>query len=224
MVQKDAEKGRGPGRPPLRSEAETRAVIIEAAAQEFLAHGYAGTSVQMVARRAGVSTRTVYRLISAKEDLLREAVQARVDVSFSRLDQAGAETGDLRESLEGLLTDYAELALADDAVQLMQLIAAERRQVPAIITSYQKATMRVAEAFETWIRRNQAAGRLRPMNPGAAALAIRGMVNEAQRQMLLGWRGRMSQREQREWIRVCADIFLAGAATDATVGRPPLRE
>ena len=72
--------------------------------------------------------------------------------------------------------------------------------------------MRVAAHFEIWVRKNQAMGRLRPMDPVAAALVIRGMVNEAQRQILLGWRGPMDEREQEKWIRVCADIFLAGAA------------
>ena len=51
MVANDAGKARGPGRPPLRSEAETRALIIEAAAHEFLASGYAKTGVETIARR-----------------------------------------------------------------------------------------------------------------------------------------------------------------------------
>ena len=196
----------------MRSDAETRALIVAAAAHEFLAGGYAGTGVETIARRAGVSTRTVYRLIPTKEDLLRQALQARVDASFDGLSEAGTETGDLRKSLESLLVAYARLALSDDAVMLTQLIVAERRQVPAIVASYQEASMRVGALFEIWVRRNQASGRLRPMDPVAAALAIRGMVNEVQRQILLGWRGRMDEREQEKWIRVCADIFLAGAA------------
>jgi AcrR family transcriptional regulator len=211
-VVKNVARRRGPGRPPLRSDAETRALIIDAAAHEFLAGGYAGTGVETIARRAGVSTRTVYRLIPTKEDLLTEALQARVDASFDGLSETGAVTGDLRESLESLLVAYARLVLSDDAVMLTQLIVAERRQVPAIVASYQEATMRVAALFEIWVRKNQAMGRLRPMDPVAAALVIRGMVNEAQRQILLGWRGPMDEREQEKWIRVCADIFLAGAA------------
>ena len=211
MVKNVAGK-RGPGRPPLRSDAETRALIVDAAAHEFLAGGYAGTGVETIARRAGVSTRTVYRLIPTKEDLLTEALQARVDASFDGLSETGAVTADLRESLESLLIAYARLVLSDDAVMLTQLIVAERRQVPAIVASYQEATMRVAALFEIWVRKNQAIGRLRPMDPVVAASAIRGMVNEAQRQILLGWRGRMDEPEQKTWIRVCADIFLAGAA------------
>jgi AcrR family transcriptional regulator len=211
-VVKNIARRRGRGRPPLRSDAETRALIIDAAAHEFLAGGYAGTGVEAIARRAGVSTRTVYRLIPTKEDLLTEALQARVDASFDGLSETGAVTGDLRESLESLLVAYARLVLSDDAVMLTQLIVAERRQVPAIVASYQEATLRVAALFEIWVRKNQAMGRLRPMDPVAAALVIRGMVNEVQRQILLGWRGPMDEREQKTWIGVCADIFLAGAA------------
>ena len=215
MVKNVKGKERGRGRPPLRSDAETRALIIEAATQEFLAGGYAKTGVDAIARRAGVSTRTVYRLIPAKADLLIEAMKAGVEASLDRLCDTVAQSGDLRESLESLLTDYAELALSDHAVRLMQLIAAERLQVPAIATGYQQVTMRVAEIFESWVRENQAAGRLRPMDPVAAALIIRGMVNELQRQLLLGWRERMDAGDRREWIRVCVDVFLAGAATSA---------
>jgi hypothetical protein len=102
-----------------------------------------------------------------------------------------------------------------------RLIATEGRQVPAIAAIYQQATMRVAERFERWVRQNQAAGRLRPMDAAAAVLVIRGMVNEAQRQMVLGWRGPMDEREQREWIGFCATIFLEGATQDLGRGGVP---
>jgi AcrR family transcriptional regulator len=59
-------------RPPVRSDDETRRLIIDAARQEFQANGYAGTCVEAVAQRAGVSTKTLYRLIPTKADLFYE--------------------------------------------------------------------------------------------------------------------------------------------------------
>lgn len=212
MVENASRNKRSRGRPPLRSDVETRALIIAAAAREFLAHGYAGTDVETIARRAGVSTRTLYRLVPTKEDLLKEAVQTRIDVFFGRLREVDADAADLGESLMNLLEGYVGLTLTEEAVVMARLIATEGRQVPAIAAIYQQATSRVAETFEAWVRRNQAVGRLRPMDPAAAAMAIRGMVNEAQRQMVLGWRGPMDEGEQRTWIRFCAGIFLDGAA------------
>ena len=62
-----AEQPRRPrGRPQIRPDSETHRLVIEAARQEFQANGYAATSMGAVARRAGVSTRTVYRLIPTK--------------------------------------------------------------------------------------------------------------------------------------------------------------
>ena len=62
------------GRPPIRSDEETRQLIIEAASLEFRANGYAATSMAAVAERAGVSTKTMYRLIPTKADLFRSVV------------------------------------------------------------------------------------------------------------------------------------------------------
>jgi len=44
------------GRPQLRPDDETRQIIYEAARHEFAANGYAATSTETLARRAGIST------------------------------------------------------------------------------------------------------------------------------------------------------------------------
>src|SRR5580704_16624071 len=78
MVQIAEQVRRPRGRPPKRSEEETRRVLIEAAAAEFEAKGYAATSMADVAQRAAVSTKTVYRLIPNKADLLTRVVSDRI--------------------------------------------------------------------------------------------------------------------------------------------------
>ena len=61
----------------LRSDEETRAIILEAARHEFPHSGYAATSMESVARRAGVSTKTLYRLIPNKAALFEAMVTER---------------------------------------------------------------------------------------------------------------------------------------------------
>jgi AcrR family transcriptional regulator len=56
----------------------TRQVIYEAARNEFAAGGYAATSIEAVARRAGVSTKTQYRLIPNKVALSKSMVSDRL--------------------------------------------------------------------------------------------------------------------------------------------------
>jgi AcrR family transcriptional regulator len=57
----------------------TRRVLLDAARQEIMEHGYHGTSLRGVARRCGVDPSLVRHYFGSKEELLLEAVQVRVD-------------------------------------------------------------------------------------------------------------------------------------------------
>jgi TetR/AcrR family transcriptional repressor of mexJK operon len=57
------------GDPRRKRQAEKRVVLLQAATAVFLAEGYAGTSMQAVADRAGVSKMTLYRHFQDKEEL-----------------------------------------------------------------------------------------------------------------------------------------------------------
>jgi len=53
------------------SARRTRQLVADAARELFLTEGYAETSVAAIARRAGVSTQTVYNVFGTKADLLK---------------------------------------------------------------------------------------------------------------------------------------------------------
>ncbi|GAA4857928.1 TetR/AcrR family transcriptional regulator [Actinomycetospora straminea] len=55
-----------------RQAARTRQEIARVAVEQFVAHGYASTSVAAVAKAAGVSTQTVYNGFGTKAALLKE--------------------------------------------------------------------------------------------------------------------------------------------------------
>src|SRR3954451_4883221 len=62
---------RAPGRP--RSET-ARAAILQAAAAELQERGFAATTVDAIAARAGVGKQTVYRWWPSKPDVVLEAI------------------------------------------------------------------------------------------------------------------------------------------------------
>ena len=78
------EERRCRGRPQVRPDDETRRLIYEAAQHEFAGVGYAATSMETVARRAGVSTKTLYRLIPNKAALFDGMVTDRLDCLMRR--------------------------------------------------------------------------------------------------------------------------------------------
>ena len=74
------------GRPQVRPDDETRGLIYEAARHEFAGRGYAATGMEAVARRAGVSTKTLYRLIPNKASLFDGMVTDRLDRTLAKVD------------------------------------------------------------------------------------------------------------------------------------------
>ena len=67
----EATRGRGRPRDPRTDEA-----ILRAALELFTEHGHAGTSIEAIARRAGVGKLTVYRRWGSKDELIAAAVES----------------------------------------------------------------------------------------------------------------------------------------------------
>src|ERR1700749_2893963 len=91
------EPRRGRGRPQLRSDEETRALILETARHEFAQSGYASTSMENVARSAGVSTKTLYRLVPNKAALFEAMVTERIEQFVSVVKLRACNGGDVEE-------------------------------------------------------------------------------------------------------------------------------
>src|SRR6266849_7669183 len=106
------------GRPQVRPDDETRRIIYEAARHEFAGGGYAATSMETVARRAGVSTKTLYRLIPNKAALFEGMVSDRLDRFVSEVNLRAADHADLEQALAAALVACAELALDEETIAL----------------------------------------------------------------------------------------------------------
>jgi len=92
--------------------AETRARIVEAAAECFTANGYAGTTMQAIAERAGVSVETVYA--NGPKRLL---LVAAFETTFAG-DEGRQPLGDRPEAREILELPDRD-ALIDDGVRFV---------------------------------------------------------------------------------------------------------
>src|SRR5450432_2938428 len=96
---KTTEDRRCRGRPQVRPDDETRQLIYEAARHEFAGNGYAATSIETVARRAGVSTKTLYRLIPNKASLFEGMVSDRLDRFLSSVNLHAVDHADIEQAL-----------------------------------------------------------------------------------------------------------------------------
>lgn len=200
------------GRPQLRPDPETRRLVVEAARREFQANGYAGANMAAVAQRAGVSTKTLYRLIPTKADLFRCVVTERISRFMLELDEAAFDTLSIEDALERMLTAYGALTLEADTIAIYRLVLSEGDRFPEIAaTFYDVAIQRTSDAMEAWLRRRHERGLIILDDPAAATGMLRGMmIQEPQRAVMMGQRAAPGAAEIAQRARYCARLFLEG--------------
>lgn len=212
MQEEDAPARRPRGRPQVRCDEDTLRIIIEAARDEFLAHGFAAANMATVAQKAGISTKTMYRLLPNKADLFRKVVASRIETFTLALDVDALDALPLDDALVQLLTAYGELTLGEDATGMYRLAVTEGARFPEIAASYYDSAMTPAgRAIETWLDRQRARGRLKLDDLTLASGMLRGMMTmERQRAFLLGQRPLPDRETIAALARACAQLFLRG--------------
>ena len=132
-----------------------REQIATAGRRLFLAHGFAGTSMDAVTAEAGVSKQTLYAYFPAKVDLLK----AILDRELARLALEGPlpEPQTLPE-LRGLLVQFAtrltQTLLHPDSVALIRLVLGEAFRIPELRDTVRQAfPMRALQGISTIVGR-----------------------------------------------------------------------
>lgn len=111
--------------------------ILNGALQEFLARGYAGTSMDRVAATAGVSKPTVYNHFQDKEGLFRALVQKISRERFQLKFTPESFSGPPEESLPYLLESFIDAIAADDEYHdFIRLVIGESGRFPELARTF----------------------------------------------------------------------------------------
>jgi AcrR family transcriptional regulator len=209
-----AEVRRGRGRPQARCDEETRGVIFEAARHEFAASGYAATSMDSVARRAGVSTKTLYRLNPNKAALFEGMITSRIDTFASVVRVRACDGSDIKGALREALVIWGELILDGEVIALQRLILADGEKFPEIAeTFYYKAIRRTEHTLANWLKAQSERGLIKVDDAETAAGMLLGMlVFQPQRAVLFGHAPPPDRAELERRAETVAELFLRGCA------------
>jgi len=115
------------GRKPRADVQRNRAALLEAAQRHFLKYGV-GTSLEAVAKEAGVGPGTLYRHFPTREALLAAVLQARSEELVARQEEI-ARLGDADKALEQWLRALEEYFSAFSGLP-EPLMSAARAQDP----------------------------------------------------------------------------------------------
>ncbi len=168
---------RSPGR---RGPSEKkRESILEAAIRVFSRGGYEASSMDLVAREADASKRTVYNYFPSKDDLLRQIAGrfAREMREFKRFEY------DPAVPIEVQLLRFADAEI--EVVRNERWMGMIRLLVAAFVSSPELARSAVArdpgsgDPLADWIRAADRAGRLHAPEPDLAAAVFRALLGGA---------------------------------------------
>ncbi|WP_432515133.1 TetR/AcrR family transcriptional regulator [Kineococcus sp. SYSU DK001] len=98
---------------PRRAQRYDVASLLDVAVRVFTERGYDGTSMEDLARAAGVSKSSIYHHVDGKEHLLRLALERALDPLFAVLTEPGATSGASRDRLEHVLRREVEVLVAE---------------------------------------------------------------------------------------------------------------
>jgi AcrR family transcriptional regulator len=121
-----------------RRKAERPKEILEAAFAEFSRNGYAVTTLDQIAERAGVTKGTIYVYFESKEQLfismVREVTKATLDTVHGMLERHQGSTVDLLRELFSFI--YRHIVEDRRRREVVRMLIAEASRFPALADRY----------------------------------------------------------------------------------------
>lgn len=170
MTAERATRRSGPGRPGYDLDS-----LLSVAVKVFNEKGYDGTSMEVLAKRLGITKSSIYHHVSGKEELLELALSRALNALFAATTEPQATSGSSVSRLEFLVRRSVHVLVAElPYVTLLLRVrgnsAVERRAL---------ARRREFDEFVATLAKDSAAeGDLRPdIDPSLISRLLFGMVN-----------------------------------------------
>lgn len=199
---------RPPGRP---KDSAKREEIVTAANALFMENGYELTSMEAVARQAGVSKLTIYSHFADKSELFRAIIQYRCDkIGMPTTFQPEAQL-----PVEEALLKIAGRAVANifrpDSIRLIRLVQAEALHRPEIVRIYYEVgPRRVKTAFTDLLREFNRQGQLSITDPICASEQFFSLLKGEKLQQVLAFQSPQPEAEELDsHVKATVGLFLA---------------
>ena len=173
-------QGRNAGKPAVASTARRELVeneIYEHAIRLFAERGFAGTSLQDIARAPGITRPALYYYVKSKDELLAKLAADVAGGSAAQITELAARP-DLDAA--GKVREIVRLTALRQATQpeRVRLLIRSEAELPAELSDAYDASRRaVLRAVTGVIEEGVRAGRFRPVDARIAALGVIGMWN-----------------------------------------------
>lgn len=157
---------------------QKRNAILDAGFEIFLRDGFVRASMVQIAKKADVSSATLYKHFTGKAELFG-SIMARlwqVDGESQAPFTAGPE---VRADLVAISRSYARSLADDKVVRVFRALIAEAERFPDLGRQlYERAKRPYLARIEQYLREQHTARRLRVEHPDLATRQLLGMIND----------------------------------------------
>jgi len=161
-----------------RVATEKRTATMDAAIDLFLANGYDHTTLEQVAKAAGISSATVYKHFPTKAALFGGIMARLWENEPDALPQM-PPPGNPRQGLLAIGRAYADLLHRDQTVALFRVVTAEAPRFPELGQElYERGKKPYLDRLATYLDQEMRAGTLAIDDVALAKRQFLGMIND----------------------------------------------
>ncbi len=195
------------GRP---RDANKNTAIVEAASRLFLEKGFDSTSMDEVAKGAGVSKQTVYSHFSSKKELFGSAIRAAISQYFPDIALDKISNHSLEVDLRAVCENFARLLLSDDAMAMYRVLVAAAPKGPLLANIFwssgpEEMESRLEDFLQIWVDRGEL--KINNVNKAAHRLVVL-IKGRAHFMHSIGLIEHISEEELQENIDDAVEAFL----------------
>lgn len=208
-------RARPEGRPTREASEQIADLILDAATELFLTHGYGATSIEAVAQRVRISKRTFYHRFDDKPALFAAVVHRVIERLRPPASVPLIEGADLTAMLERLAGMILRAALSPQAIALHRLVVAQSARFPelAAVVARDGATEEAIKLIGGLLEREARKNHLQVDDAAFAAELFLHMVIGLPQRRAMGLGAPMSARELAAWPRKVVRLFLNGCVS-----------
>lgn len=197
-------------RDPAAAVSPKRQALEKAAATVFLRDGYAGASVDVIAREAGVSKATLYSHFRSKEELFGAVICQQCGRFVVEAQTADGANATPEQILRNLGQGFLENLLSPHVLALYRVVAGEAYRFPALgRTIYESGPGPARKALAGYFRDLTRRGRLRVKHPEIAADQFFGaLLGGIHFRQILALEPPPTRRQIESWVENAVTSFL----------------
>jgi len=206
------------GRPRQLDDAVRRERLVAAAEHVFVEMGYGAANMDGIARRAGMSKKTIYQVFETKQELFAAVIDSRRNELAAMIESEGAdESRKPEEVLKQFLRQIARFVLAPRQAALYRLAVAESQRAPELANAfYREGSTKVCSPLTEWLAAQHERGILHVPDPMSAAKMLFYMaIAELQMRVLIGECRDPDEAAIEERVDHAVQVFLDGARVRA---------